>query len=83
MSLSFLGKKSFHPSNPRNLKKLFQAEEQKEAETKKAEELKPDSAQPGLGTVSGSLSDASAGRNDVTSAQPPGGPAEGKAVEAA
>ena len=44
----------------------------------KAEELKPDSAQPGLGTVSGSLSDASAGRNDVTSAQPPGGPAEGK-----
>ena len=44
----------------------------------KAEELMPDSAQPGLGTVSGSLSDASAGRNDVTSAQPPGVPVEGK-----
>ena len=37
MSLSFLGKKSFHPSNPRNLKKLFQAEEAKAGEERKAE----------------------------------------------
>ena len=40
MSLSFLGKKSFHPSNPQNLKKLFQAEEQQANEAKRAEELK-------------------------------------------
>jgi CBF1 interacting corepressor len=40
MSLSFLGKKSFHPSNPKNLKKLFQAEEAKAGEERKAEELK-------------------------------------------
>ena len=40
MSLSFLGKKSFHPSNPRNLKKLFQAEERQANEEKRAEELK-------------------------------------------
>lgn len=40
MSLSFLGQKSFHPSNPQNLRKLFQAEEKKAQEAKKAEELK-------------------------------------------
>lgn len=40
MSLSFLGKKSFHPSNPRNLKKLFSAEEAKEQEAKRAEQLR-------------------------------------------
>ena len=40
MSLSFLGQKSFHPSNPQNLRKLFQAEEKKANEAKKAEELK-------------------------------------------
>ena len=39
MSLSFLGKKSFHPSNPQNLRKLFMAEEQKANEEKKREEL--------------------------------------------
>ena len=35
------------------------------------EQLKPDSGQPGLRTVSGSNSDASAGRNDVSSAALP------------
>ena len=40
MSLSFLGKKSFHPSNPQNAKKLWQAEEQQEREARKKEELK-------------------------------------------
>ena len=32
MSLSFLGKKGFHPSSPKNLKKLFEAEEEKKSE---------------------------------------------------
>ena len=39
MSLSFLGKKSFHPSNPQNLRKLFSAEEKKAQEERKKEEL--------------------------------------------
>lgn len=39
MSLSFLGKKGFHPSNPKNLKKLFEAEEKKAKEEKMREEL--------------------------------------------
>jgi len=39
MSLSFLSQKSFHPSNPKNLAKLFQAEEKKTQEAKKKEEL--------------------------------------------
>lgn len=40
MSLSFLGKKSFHPSNPKNMMKLHAAEEQKAHEERRAEELK-------------------------------------------
>ena len=39
MSLSFLGKKGFHPSNPKNLKKLFEAEEKKKKEDTAREEL--------------------------------------------
>ena len=39
MSLSFLGKKSFHPSNPKNLQKLYAAEEKKKADEKKKAEL--------------------------------------------
>lgn len=39
--------------------------------SEKVEQLKPDSGQPGLRTVSGSNSDASAGRNDVSSAALP------------
>ena len=39
MSLSFLGKKSFHPSNPKNLQKLYAAEEKKKADEKKKVEL--------------------------------------------
>ena len=40
MSLNFLGKKSFHPANPQNVRKLVMAEEKKKAEEKKAAELK-------------------------------------------
>ena len=39
MSLNFLGKKSFHPSNPNNLRKLHEAEERKAAEARRAAEL--------------------------------------------
>jgi CBF1 interacting corepressor len=39
MSLSFLGKKSFHPSAPQNVAKLFEAEEKKRNEERKKEEL--------------------------------------------
>ena len=34
-----LGKKSFHPSNPKNLQKLYAAEEKKKADEKKKAEL--------------------------------------------
>lgn len=40
MSLSFLGQKSFHPSAPQNVRKLFLAEQKKEQEAKRFEELK-------------------------------------------
>ncbi len=40
MSLNFLGKKSFHPSAPQNVRKLFIAEEKRDNEARKAEELK-------------------------------------------
>ena len=39
MSLNFLGKKSFHPSAPQNLRKLFHAEEKKAQEERRKEEL--------------------------------------------
>lgn len=45
MSLSFLGKKSFHPSNPKNVAKLFAAEQKLEHEAKRAEELKHEAEQ--------------------------------------
>ena len=45
MSLSFLGQKSFHPSNPKTLAKLFAAEQKLAHEAKRAEELKHEAEQ--------------------------------------
>ena len=39
MSLNFLGKKSFHPSAPQNVAKLWKAEEKKRLEAEKKNEL--------------------------------------------
>mmetsp|Transcript_21093 Transcript_21093/g.34815 ORF Transcript_21093/g.34815 Transcript_21093/m.34815 type:complete len:303 (-) Transcript_21093:83-991(-) len=45
MSLSFLGQKSFHPSNPKNLAKLFKAEEEKRRTDEQKEQNARDFAQ--------------------------------------
>ena len=78
MSLSFLGKKSFHPSNPKNVAKLFEAEQKLAHEAKRSEELKHEAEQEAARQHARKLLGGAAGKDDPNPAmafmyqKPPG-----------